>query len=84
MVVGGEEVKLGIRRVRRVDLNPDPSFYRISLASFSMDASTKQFISDGAIKLMGMSESAMVEYVAAIGELDLILLLPFLPSFLRV
>ncbi|KAL7417260.1 putative pre-mRNA splicing factor [Mrakia frigida] len=33
-----------------------------------MDASTKQFISDGAIKLMGMSESAMVEYVAAIAS----------------
>jgi len=44
-----------------------------------MDASTKQFISDGAIRLMGMSESAMVEYVAAIGELSSFL--PSSPSF---
>ena len=66
------------------DLPPSPSpsllyLQKTSLTIGSMDASTKQFISDGAIKLMGMSESAMVEYVAAIGELSSFL--PPSPSF---
>lgn len=32
-----------------------------------MDASTKQFISDASLRLMGMSDRTLNEYIAAIG-----------------
>lgn len=49
----------------------------------AMDPATKQFISDGAIRLMGMSESVLVEYVSTIGELNR-LRPPSLPTSLEL
>lgn len=40
------------------------------LHPFAMDASTKQFISDNVLRLMGQSDSATVEFIAAMGELS--------------
>lgn len=36
-----------------------------------MDAATKQFISDASLRLMGMSDRTLNEYIAAIGTFRL-------------